>query len=209
MNRKHITKWFYWFTFAVAVIAVYKILDNFTSIMSFLGSLVSLLMPFILAIIIAYLFYVPSRKLEGFYRKIKINKKVARTLSVFTVYIIAILLIILLVKCVIPPISESVRDLGTALPDYYNKASEMLEEAKDNDILQNIDIDSNIEKIKDFDISTILSFDNIIEYINKAIGAAGVIFNFFVMIIVSIYILLERGEIREFFIRLIKSLFEK
>ena len=71
MNKKHITKWFYWFTFAVAVIAVYKILDNFTSIMSFLGSLVSLLMPFILAIIIAYLFYVPSRKLEGLYRKIK------------------------------------------------------------------------------------------------------------------------------------------
>ena len=209
MKKRNITKWLYWFTFSVAVILVYKTLDNFSEIMNFLGSLANLLMPFILAIIIAYLFYVPARKVENIYRKMKLGPKLARTLSVFTVYIIAILLIMLLINCVIPPIAESIKELGNALPEYYNKAVEAIENIDEDSILNKIDLESAINKLKEFDITTIISFDNVTQYISKAIGVANAIFNVFVMIIVSIYLLLERRDIKQFFIRLSQAIFKR
>ena len=60
--KKSWTKWLYWFTFAVAVIFVYKTLDSITAISQWIGNLMSILMPFILGVIVAYLFYIPCRK---------------------------------------------------------------------------------------------------------------------------------------------------
>ena len=107
------TKWLYWFTFAVAVIFVYKTLDSFTEITEWIGNLFSILMPFILGVIVAYLFYIPCRKLESLYRKIKLKflAKRARILSILTVYLIAILVITLGIKFVLPSITKSIVDL--------------------------------------------------------------------------------------------------
>ena len=66
-SKKNWTQWIYWFTFAVAVIAVYKTLDNFTDIMSWIQQLISIIMPFLMGILVAYLFYIPSRKFENLY----------------------------------------------------------------------------------------------------------------------------------------------
>ena len=55
-EKKVITKWLYWFTFAVAVIAVYKVLDKFGEVTTWIKELISILYPFIMAIILAYLF---------------------------------------------------------------------------------------------------------------------------------------------------------
>ena len=209
MNKKPITKWLYWFTFAVALIAFYKVLDQFTNIINFFSSLIHLLMPFILAIIIAYLFYMPVKKFEHLYKKIKMKEKPATILSVFTVYIIAIALIVLLINCVIPPIRDSIKDLGNALPDYYNKAIEMFEDAKNSPILENVDVDSVVDELKGFDIKTLVKTENIGQYINKVMELASAIFSIFVMLIVSVYILLERKDIKKFFIRFVRAVFKK
>ena len=109
--KKSWTKWLYWFTFAVAVIFVYKTLDSITAISQWIGNLMSILMPFILGVIVAYLFYIPCRKLESVYRKIKIKflAKKARILSILTVYLIAILIITLGIKFVLPSITKSIK----------------------------------------------------------------------------------------------------
>ena len=68
---------------------------NFSAIGAWLKGLLGVLMPFIIGILIAYILYIPSRKVESFYRKFKrprfISKK-ARPLAVFTVYLIALIL---------------------------------------------------------------------------------------------------------------------
>ena len=63
-NKRVITKWLYWFVFAVAVILVYKTVDNLGEILNWFGKLFSILMPFVIGILIAYLFYMPTKKLE-------------------------------------------------------------------------------------------------------------------------------------------------
>ena len=55
----------------------------------------------------------------------------------------------------------------------------------------------------------LLDLDNLTMYIEKVIGIANGIFSTFVTIVVSIYILLERGEILKFIKRLNNSLFNE
>ena len=67
-ERKRGLRWFYWFSLGVAIIAVYKLLDNFWQITEWLKGLANILMPFIMGLLIAYLFYIPCRKVESWYK---------------------------------------------------------------------------------------------------------------------------------------------
>ena len=55
-KKKSLTKWLYWFILGVAIIAVYKLLDNIGPIGAWLSGLFHILMPFIIGILIAYLY---------------------------------------------------------------------------------------------------------------------------------------------------------
>ena len=66
---KNGAKWIYWFTLIVAIVIVYKVLDNFTGIGEWLSNLIKVIKPFLMAILVAYLLYIPCRKIEGVYRK--------------------------------------------------------------------------------------------------------------------------------------------
>ena len=68
-SKKKITKWLYWFLFAVAIILVYKTLDNFSAIGNWIKDFLDVLMPFIIGLLIAYLLYIPCRKIESIYKK--------------------------------------------------------------------------------------------------------------------------------------------
>ena len=105
-NKRVITKWLYWFVFAVAVILVYKTVDNLGEILNWFGKLFSILMPFVIGILIAYLFYIPTKKLEKVYSrtKNKFIKRKSRAIAIFTIYVIAIIAIIFIINFIIPTI---------------------------------------------------------------------------------------------------------
>ena len=58
-NKRVITKWLYWFVFAVAVILVYKTVDNLGQITNWIKNLLGILAPFAAGILIAYILYIP------------------------------------------------------------------------------------------------------------------------------------------------------
>lgn len=212
MNKnKNWTKWFYWFTFGAAIITIYKTLDSFNEVLNWINKLLSVVMPFILGILISYLFYTPCKQTEKIFRKIKIKiiSKKSRGLSVLVVYTIAILLIVITINFVIPAIFNSVGELANNMPYYYNIANDYLSNLPDESILSKLNVRDLLNNIKDFDITHFLSFDSIVQYIRGVIGVANGIFTTFVTIIVSIYILLERGEILKFIRNLSKALFKK
>ena len=208
-ETKKWTKWIYWFTFAVAVIFVYKTLDNFTDISIWFSKLLSILMPFLMGVLLAYLFYIPCRQIEKLYRSTKFLNKRARGLSVITVYIMAILICAIIVNIIIPSISRSVVDLANNLPGYYNKAIEYVQNLPEDSFIKKEGVEKIIEKLQTIDITKVLSIENISDYIKKAMGVANAIFGVFVTIIMSVYILLERGEILKFIRRLNSALFKK
>ena len=67
--KNHWTKWVYWFSLGVAIIIVYKALDNFGNLVESFKKLCGILSPFLAGIFISYLLYMPCRKIEEAYKK--------------------------------------------------------------------------------------------------------------------------------------------
>lgn len=208
-EKRNWKKWMFWFIFAVAVIAVYKLLDNLGEITAWLGGLISVLMPFIMALLLAYLFYLPCRKVEQIIRKAKPKfiKKRARWLSIFIVYLITILLILLIFKFIIPTIYESFMDLATSLPGYYSAMIDTLKELPEDSALNQIDWEAIIKSLGEIKIEDFVNLEMIGEYAKGIIGVATNIFSIFVTVVVSMYLLAERSEIIEFARKLCGAIF--
>ena len=207
-EKRVITKWLYWFLFAVAVITVYKTLDNFSEITNWIGGLINVLYPIIIALIISYLFYIPCRGVENKLRKLGVKKK-ARGLSILIVYSIAIVCCILLVKFVVPTVSETIMELISSLPSYYNTAINTINKLPEDSILNRLDTVELINKLGQIDWAQYLKIENVWQYIKGALGLATTLFDAFVAIIVSIYLLAERGEILNFARKFCKAMFKR
>lgn len=212
MKEKRVwTKWLYWFTFAVAVIFVYKTLDNFNDISIGLGKLISILMPFFMGILLAYIFYIPCKQIEKLYKKIKPKfiKKRARGLSVITVYILAILILAIVINILIPALSKSIMDLANNLPTYYQNAINFVNNMPEDSLIKKESAQEIINNLQKIDITSIINLNNISDYIKGVMGVATTIFSVFVSIIMSIYILLERREILKFIKKVARALFKE
>lgn len=200
-NKKKITKWLYWFLFAVAIILVYKTLDNFSAIGKWIKNLLDVLMPFLVGLLIAYLLYIPCRKVESLYKKskkIKFFRKKARALSIFTVYLIILIILIISINYLLPIISNSIIDLASNIQGYYNSLMQNIDDLPQDSILKNEIVLDIIESVKSIDFKQYINMSKLAEYAKGVINVAGRILDFFVAIIVSVYLLLQRKEILEF-----------
>ena len=205
------TKWLYWFTFAIAVIIIYKTVDNIGQITNWIKNLLDILAPFALGILIAYILYIPCMKIETLYKKIKkvkiVNKK-ARPLSIFTVYVIAFILIVILINFIVPPIVQSVIDLTNNLQYYYETTISKINELPEDSFWKTEVITRIMQEIQNIDIKQIINVEQLAQYAQGAISFAGKIFDTFVTVVVSIYVLNSRSEILSFFRRLVGAIFK-
>lgn len=190
-------------------VCIYKLLDNFGQILEWLRELANTLMPFIIAIILSYLFYLPCRKIESKFSKSKskLLKKKARVISIIIVYGIAILLIVAIVKFVVPNIYDSVSELIGALPGYYNSTRESINELPDDGLINKDTLNSILDGLNSIKIEDYLNLETITQYAKGIIGVATTVFDIFVTVIVSIYILLERTRILNFGKRFCNAVF--
>lgn len=209
-DRKNWAKWVYWFTFAVAVIIVYKTIDSFNDVLIWIKKLNSILMPFYIGVLIAYLLYIPCKKIEKCFRdqKIKIVQKRARGLAVITVYVMVVLIIAIIVNILIPAITNSIKELTSSLPGYYKNAIDFVNDMPEKGIIKKESIQGIIEEFQKIDILGVINLQNVSDYIKSAMGVAQGIFSAFVSVVLSVYVLLERGEILKFVNKIIKAIFK-
>jgi len=206
------TKWLYWFTFAVAVILVYKTANSLEQIIGWLSNLLNILAPFAVGILIAYILYIPCRKIETIYKKsqkVKIIAKKARPLSVVTIYIILILLFILLINFIVPPITQSITDLTNNFNYYYETAVNKINELPEDSFWKTEVITRIIKEVQEIDIKQIINMEALTQYAQGAISFASGIFDVFVAFIVSIYVLNSRNQILTFFRKLANAILNK
>lgn len=210
-KNKAWTKWLFWFSLAIAVATVYKTLDNFGYIANSIKNFFGIISPFLVGILIAYILYVPCKKIEETYSKVKkvkfINKK-ARPLSIITVYIIVLILIVILINFILPPVIQSIVDLVNNFGQYYNIAVEKISALPENSILKSDMAQKVISEIQNIDLKQIINTEALTGYVQSIIGMLGGIFDIFVSIIVSIYILNSRKQIINFLRRLLGTIFE-
>ncbi len=211
-KKRTVTKWLYWFLFAVAVIVVYKTLDNFSDIGLWIENLLDILMPFFIGILIAYLLYIPSRKIENVLVRIKKPKFIAkksRALAIFATYAIVVILLVIAINFILPVITNSVIDLVNNFQGYYNITVNNLEALPEDSILKSDIVKDLVNSIRNIDLKQFVNIDNLAGYAKGAMNIASKIFDFFVAIIVSVYILLQRKEMLEFFKSFGKAMFKE
>lgn len=209
--KNHWRRWLYWFVLGVAIIVVYKALDNFTNIMDAIGKFFSILSPFIAGVFIAYLLYVPCKSAENAYKKSKTKfiSKRARGLSILTIYIIILLLIMIIFNFILPVVLKSISDFLINIPGYYETAVNKYNQLSDDSIIKNEIINELIKTVQNINIKQYFELGKIIGYLMNALSAVTSIFEIFVAIIVSVYVLLERSKIINFIKRFINAIFKE
>ena len=213
--KKNLSKWMYYFLLAVAIIFVYKFLDNVTAIGQAINGFFDVIAPFLTGTLLAYLLYIPASRIEKRFQKSKKKfiKKRARGISVFITYILAIALIILLVNVILPVVIDSVIELVNNFQNYWNVAMEKLGALPDDSILKSKQVEDIVKSIGDsiqnIDFKQYVSTDKITGYIKSVIGVANGIFDIFVSFVVSVYILLQRGSIMNFSRKLTMAIFDE
>ena len=213
--KKNLSKWMYWFMLAISVIIVYKVLDNFASIGTAIGKFFNVIAPFLTGALLAYLLYIPSSRIEKTFSKTKNKfwKKRARGLSVLITYILAIAVIALIVNVILPVITDSIIELVNSFQGYWNSAIGRLNALPEDSFLKSQTVTDIIkgvgESIQKIDLMEYIDPNKITSYVKGVFGVATGIFDIFVTIIVSIYILLQRSSITRFFQKLGLAIFDE
>lgn len=213
--KKNLSKWMYWFLLGLAVIVVYKVLDNFSAISESIGNFFNVITPFLSGALLAYLLYIPASRLEKTFLKTKNKflKKKARGISVLLTYILTILLIILLVNVILPVITNSIIELINNFQGYWNSAINRLNALPQESFLKSKVVSDVVKSvgnaIQNIDLKQYLDPNKITAYVKSVLGVATGIFDVFVTIVVSVYILLQRGTIVKFFEKIGLAMFDE
>lgn len=209
--KNHGKKWLYWFILGVAIIVVYKALDNFSDVMRGVRTFFDIITPFLAGIFISYLLYMPCKKIEEAYGKSKLKfiKRKSRVLGILTVYLLVLLLLVILINFILPVVFESVTDLINNIQNYYEIAIDKYNNLPDDNILKSEIMKDAIQNVQNLDIKQYFKLDKILEYVISAIDAVTGIFDVFVAVIVSVYILAERTQILTFLKKLAEAVFKE
>ena len=202
-----------WLLIALTVVLVYKMLDNFSNVTEWFGTFFRILKPFFAGLLISYILFMPCKKIENALSKSKLKfvKKKARGLSVIATYIIFVLIMVIIINCIFPVLKESVVELVSNIPGYYETLVNKYKELPEDSVLKSDVIKDKMTELSNIDMKQFLSINNekIIEYVKNIINIFSGIFDVFVSIIVSVYILLQRTAIMKFLRRFARAIFKK
>lgn len=207
--KKNGKKWFYWLTLGIVLITFYKLLDNFPGIMETIKSFLRVLRPFFIGILIAYILYIPSRKIEDLLKKskIKLIRKKARTVSILSSYILFIILIVIVFNFIFPVVIESFTELVSNIQTYGDMTIQKYQGLPEDSIFKSDVVTDLIKNVQNIDIKQYINIDKLAEYAKGALSFVNSLIDTFVAIIVSIYILAQRERILSFFQRLTRAIF--
>ena len=200
-------RWIFYVSIGIVLILVYKFLDNFSMIGTWIKNLFGILGPFIAAIFIAYVLYPPISGIEKFLKKKKI--KFARVISISIVYIIVGIILIIALKFIIPAIIDSISDLVKNAQNYYNAITTSDFQGNIAPFIKDNILKPGVEFIQKFNFQEMFTLDKIKDYIDSAMGVAKALVNVFIAVICSIYILSQRESILKFIKKLAKASMHK
>ena len=209
--KSHWRTWAFYATIGLVLIIVYKLLDGFSDFLFGIKELISIISPFLVGILLAYLLYIPEHKIENIFKKSKnrVARRNARKIGIFFTYIIVLLCLIIIINFIFPVLIKSVNELIGNVPVYYTKVINSYNNLPDDSIFKTEQVFNALKELQNFDLKQYVSIEKITSYIKGAVGVARGIFDIFVAIVVSIYILSERNEILSFLKRFTKSSFNE
>ena len=209
--KNHWQLWIFCLTIGIVLIVVYKALDSMGYLVDFFKNFFAILTPFLTGLLLAYLLYIPERKIEKAFKKSKVYffRKKARKCGILTTYIIAILIIFIIVNVILPVLVNSVNELIGNIGTYYTKIIDFYNKMPEDSFFKTEKVYAALKELQNTDLQQYLSFERITGYVKSAVGFARGFFDIFIIIVVSVYFLNERNEILNFAKKLFKALFKE
>lgn len=197
---KKIEKYYGWviaFVFCVAVIAVYKTFDNFSNITEYIAKIFDAVKPFFIAFAIAYILNIPARRMQVRMQKSK-NKylqKHSLGISILTIYVLAIIAVMVILRMLIPALYKNILDLYNNLPNYITSLQDYLNNydfAKRLNLSENgVDLFGELNKI-----FTSIDMTQFGKYAQGVFNVTSGLFDIFVAVIASIYMLVDKQRLQ-------------
>lgn len=176
----------------ITAILAYWAVNNITFIGQILSKFFSVLLPFILGAIIAFVLNIPMTKIEQRLNKGIKNKKITRVLSIILSLIIFILVIVFVLFLLIPEIINNIQSLIASAPALVDQLEQWIINLLDKypniqKEIQNIFATNNMENM----IPEILNYivNGAITFITSLVTG---IISLFTAIVFSIYILSQK-----------------
>ncbi|MGN0106314.1 MAG: AI-2E family transporter [Hominilimicola sp.] len=202
--------WIVAFVFCVAVIAVYKTFDNLSNITKYIGVVISALKPFLIAFIIAYVLNMPAKRLQKWLKKSKKSfiSNHALGISIIAIYFLAVVVVVLILRMLIPALYKNVIDLYNNVPGYINafqdyiNGFEIIQKLKISDT--GLDLYDGINKF--FSSIDMAQFG---KYAQGVYSMTAGLFDIFVAVIASIYMLIDKERLQHGLVRVMGIFLKK
>lgn len=182
-------------TVLIIAIAFYFLIENIGGIFNTLNNLLSILSPFVIGFVIAYLLTRPVNTLQNFlnqhfFKKAKKQHSINRGISIAAVIILVLMILALVVYSIVPQLVDSVTTLAKNTDGYIKSINALLDKT-----FSHFNIDASF--LNDFLGSSQELFKKLTEYIaaglprllDFSVSIGSGISNFFIGFIVSIYML--------------------
>ncbi len=195
-------RWLFFFSIGAALVVVYKSFGNLSEVFALVGSLGSILVPFIIAFAIAYFLSRPVNFFDRLFGKINVTNprlkflnffgRKSRVFSIIIVYILFIGLLTLLVYAIAPELISGIVGLWNNAESYFDTAEGFLDSLEDTYPafaglnLGDIVLGWAEGIIKSIDITTVVGT------IQSVTSVGSTIVNIILSIFVSIYMLAEK-----------------
>ena len=197
---KRDNKWKIWlsaFIFVAAVIMFEKLLSLLPVALGWLGMILATITPFIIALVFAFILYIPSNKLERLFQKcrFKFLRRHSRGFSVLIVYAICISIVALLLAYILPRALRSLIQLANDFPTYYNTLIEFIKShLGEEGTFMGFDVLGLVEQLYTKFTSGI-DIDKLGSYAQGIYKAGSIVIDILMAVIISVYMLLVREKI--------------
>lgn len=194
-NEKYTTISVYSLIVIFLSIIFYHIVSEFSSFKINIGEATSVLQPFLIGFVIAYLlnFVLKIVEKKGLNHFTSLKDKPKRFLSLIITYLVVVLFLYIFIAFVFPQLASSVIGLVNNIPYYVNNMRDLFESSSHDIILSDKYLSIIMEKWNEF-LNYVVSFTtDLLPLLGDIVkGVASSISNIALGLIISIYLLLDK-----------------
>ena len=179
---------------ALCAVLFYVLLNNVPSIRAFFVRIYDIMAPFIWGVVLAYLLNPIVRLLEERVFRFK-NRRVAHVLAVIFSMLLVLLVFGLIIGFLVPELSNSIAELIGNLEGYFNTAKKWLQDLCAHYPFLDFDVNELIGTWNSiFTKLVTLLGDNLSNIVNYSYKFGTGLFNVFIVVVMAIYIQLDRDN---------------
>jgi len=183
------------FILIVLLLIIYKSIDNLSAVGDFFSMIYNAVKPFVTAFLIAYILNMPAKSIENFLKKTKVKffNKYSKGTSILAVYILAVIVVTVSVRIIVPKIYENCLDMYKNASLYMDSIVTYINFWLDKFEYNIISIDSVKNAILNY-IKNI-NVTEFSKYAQGVISFTSGLMNTFISIVASVYMLIDSERI--------------